>query len=158
MKPEFCACFDRFLSFLSNVYIIKYEGRISWTSINFRRKKYIDRMKMMILANPFHSFIKIHLFWFWNLYHWFEICLFDFEIKEICRWFVNPKLFSRSTTTLEPITPTRLVNHIFFFVKFNQNVINVFYPLLKMMVKVVSVNMKNGTLKIVFLAISRSVN
>ena len=43
---------------------------------------------------------------------------------------------------------------MFFFVKVNQKVINVFYPSLKMKVKVVSVNIKIGTLKIVFLAIS----
>ena len=47
----------------------------------------------------------------------------------------------------------RLVNHTFFFVKVNQMVINVFYPSLKIMVKVVSVNMKSSTLKIVFLTI-----
>ena len=43
---------------------------------------------------------------------------------------------------------------MFFLVKVNQKVINVFYPLFKMRVKVVSVNMKNGTLKMIFLAIS----
>ena len=42
----------------------------------------------------------------------------------------------------------------FFFVKVNQKVINVFNPSLKMIVKMVNVNMKSGTLKIVFLAIS----
>ena len=41
-----------------------------------------------------------------------------------------------------------------FFVKVNQNVINVFELSSKIMVKVVSVNMKSGTMKIVFLAIS----
>ena len=43
---------------------------------------------------------------------------------------------------------------MFFFVKVNKKVINVFYPLLKIGVKVVSVNMKSDTLKIVLLAIS----
>ena len=42
----------------------------------------------------------------------------------------------------------------FLFVKVNQKVINVFYPSLKMTVKVVSVNMKSGTLKMIFLASS----
>ena len=46
-----------------------------------------------------------------------------------------------------------LVNRIFFLVKVNQKVINVFYSSLKMRVKVVSVNMKRDTLKIVFSAI-----
>ena len=44
----------------------------------------------------------------------------------------------------------------FFFVKGIQKVINVFYSLLKMRVKTVSVNMKSGNLKIVFLAISQN--
>ena len=43
---------------------------------------------------------------------------------------------------------------MFFFVKDNQKVINLFYPSLKTKVKVVSVNMKIGILKIIFLAIS----
>ena len=43
---------------------------------------------------------------------------------------------------------------MFFFVKGNQKVINVFYLLLKMRVKVVNVNMKSDTLKMVFLTIS----
>ena len=38
---------------------------------------------------------------------------------------------------------------ICFFVKVNQMVINVFYPSLMMRIKVVSVNMKNCTLKMV---------
>jgi len=42
---------------------------------------------------------------------------------------------------------------MFFFVKGNQKVINVFYPSLKIRVKVFNVNMKSGTLKMVFLAI-----
>ena len=41
----------------------------------------------------------------------------------------------------------------FFFVKVNQKVINVFYLSLRMRVKVVSVNMKIGNLKMIFLAI-----
>ena len=45
---------------------------------------------------------------------------------------------------------------MFFFVKVNQRVINVFYPSFKMRVKVVSINMKTGTLKIAFLAISQN--
>ena len=43
---------------------------------------------------------------------------------------------------------------MFFFVKVNRKVINVFYLFLKMKVKVVSVKMKSGILKMVFLTIS----
>ena len=42
---------------------------------------------------------------------------------------------------------------MFFFVEVNQKVINVFYSSLKMKVKVVSVNVKIGILKMIFLAI-----
>ena len=41
----------------------------------------------------------------------------------------------------------------FFFVKVNQKVINVIYPSLKMRVNVISINMKSGILKMVFLAV-----
>ena len=47
-----------------------------------------------------------------------------------------------------------LLTLCFFFVKVNEKVINVFYRSLKMKVKMVSVNMKSGTSKMIFLAIS----
>ena len=43
---------------------------------------------------------------------------------------------------------------MFLFVRVNHKVINVFYLSLKTRIKVISVNMKNSNLKIVFLAIS----
>ena len=43
---------------------------------------------------------------------------------------------------------------MFFFVKVNEKVINVFYPSLKMRVKVFSINMKSDTLKMIFLTVS----
>ena len=49
----------------------------------------------------------------------------------------------------------RLVKLMFFFVIVNSRAINVFYPSLKMRVKLISVNMKNGTLKMIFLTISQ---
>ena len=42
----------------------------------------------------------------------------------------------------------------FFLNKVNERVINEFYLSLKMKVKVVSINMKSGTLKMIFLTIS----
>ena len=40
---------------------------------------------------------------------------------------------------------------------FNPRVINVFFPSLKVRVKMVSINMKNGTMNMIFLAISQKI-